>query len=97
MTQSNMLFNIVKGPAKWDLITAFGNAHAGQTIDFQYYGSSSRIRIQLKVVINDLRHEDNSGESWNFKGYANMPNGKDEYIAGYYSSHGRMGHFRIVP
>ena len=43
------LFNIVAGPGKWDLLTAFGNAYGdlngGQTIEFQYFASDSRMKI----------------------------------------------------
>jgi hypothetical protein len=99
MTSNDKLFNIVAGPGKWDLLTAFGNAYgdinAGQTVELQYFTDNSRMKIHLRVKINGLEHESGSGDSWNFKGIAEMPNGRQEHIKGYYSSHGRNGHFKI--
>lgn len=101
---TDKLFNIVKGPSKWDLLTAFGNAYgdinAGQMVEFHYFEDgrlpASRMKIHLRVKINGLEHESGSGDSWNFKGIAEMPNGRQEHIAGYYSSNVRNGHFKIV-
>ncbi|HEY4509348.1 MAG TPA: hypothetical protein VJC13_03700 [Candidatus Paceibacterota bacterium] len=99
MSLSDKLYNIVAGPNKWDLITAFGNAYGGinpcLTIEFQYFTDNSRIKFHLKTTIYGLEHESGSGESWNFKGIAEMPNGKKERIKGYYSTQSRNGHFKI--
>ncbi len=92
------LFNIVAGPGKWDFLTAFGNAYGvGQTVEFQYFANDSRMKIHLKVRINALEHESGSGDSWNFKGIAEMPNGRQEKIRGYYTTYpNRVGNFKIV-
>jgi hypothetical protein len=96
MTPNSTLFDILGGPSKWDLLSAFGNAHTGQIVEFQYRIQNGRIKIHLACNIQGLEHEGDSGDSWNFKATAEMPNGTREHIKGYYSSHGRVGHFKIV-
>ena len=90
------LRSIEGGPGKWDLISAFGNANTGQQVVFQCFRNDRSFKIHLDVTIMALEHESGSGDSWNFKARAEMPNGQRKYMKGYYSTQSREGHFEFV-
>jgi hypothetical protein len=94
------LFNIVTGPDKWDLLTAFGNNYLGQTVEFQYFEermvSGPRVKSHIKATIHALEHEIGTGNSWSFRAHAEMPNGQHAHLKGYYNSCLLNGHFEIV-
>jgi len=90
------IFPILQGPGKWDLLTAFGNANAGQVVEFQYFDSDSRMKLRTGATIRSLSHEGDSGEVWNLVAIVKMPAGHPGRISGYYNTRARNGHFTII-
>lgn len=88
-------FNITDGPNKWDLLTAFGNVMAGQTVEFACIKTGTTMRIHLRAEISALEHESGGGQSWNFKGVMEI-SARNKRVKGYYNTHSRSGHFSIV-
>lgn len=98
-----MMFKIVAGPPKFDLMTAlFAKSDAPQRLEFAlkgYLPDSSLIDGKppcvKKVRLSSVEREDGSGESWNLKGWVEV-GGYSSRFEAYYDTRSRNGHFKIL-
>ena len=80
-------FEIVNGPSKFDLMLALfdGNCDHRRIVDFTLL-SPQKEHKTFSCIINDLKREDGSGESWLFAGYFGV-----NPLHGYFSTKHRKG------
>lgn len=93
MTQDNLLFNVVGGPNKFDLMTSLfdGNKKPRRTVELQLKGACTPITVAITMV----EQEDGSGESWNIKGYI-TDHPRNFNIKAYYSSSRQKGYITFI-
>ena len=95
MPQKKKKFNITDGPNKWDLLTAFGNVHKGQAVEFKCTKDGSTMNLVVVVCINKLEHKTTTGDAWKFKGNVERSNSSCEIAIGYYNTLSNKGKFTL--
>ncbi len=90
-------YNILAGPGKYDLITAFGycgplNGRISVNFEVQLHGANQSHHFW--VHINSLKWGDGDGQSWNFEGRSEKNSSRR--VRGYYSTKHRQGTFEVT-
>lgn len=70
-------FNIIVGPSKFALSTAFFDRLNGHRRPVEFtvaMKAKEGLPFQVSIVINMIQWEDGSGESWSFRGYVTEVN-----------------------
>lgn len=91
--QGTAEIEIISGPSKDELVAALfeGGADHRRSVFF----AVNRVPEYARVVINGIRREDGSGESWLFSGYLAEGRENSPNIEGYFSTRTGRGWLRF--